>query len=426
MGLGMRQQLIDALLGLPWISNRQFRDQLLANLPRNLELGVQRSDSTILDVTAIVDATLRWDRAALRQLINNALDSVRGSEAALALEALLAQLDALPDPPPRPPVDTPRSQPMPSDWVVLDAMVKRNEMMSVAELCSSTGLDTDAVQQGVLVLVSTGSIRATSTGKYYATQAGKRYWGDHVTEMSRWNMRENGPAPDKPMKPESPLDGLIERINNLQSWINEYESMLDIESDPLRRAGYTRQLERLRPRLAAAHQEYEQLQNAPGSAASPQLQHIGTALTAMDSKLDTLLAGQAATRDDIKALVGRYDAGEQKIIATIMERVPPADLSNLQAVLDALDANRLSLADMQATLTGIREVQAQLQQQGHPLPAAPALPDGDNPALDVRHRLKLTVPLLPLFLSYEGEVELNSGVKLKDIWADLVRKARGH
>jgi hypothetical protein len=304
-------------------------------------------------------------------------------------------------------------------------MVKRNEMMSVDEIRSSTQLDPNLVQQGVLVLVSSGYIRATSTSKYYVSQAGWRYWGDHVTEMSRWNMMDTGLSPDKPLKPESRLDGLIERINNLQSWIKEYESMLDIERDPLRRADYTQQLERLRPRLAVAHQEYEQLQSAPGGAASPQLQHIGSTLTAMDNKLDTLLAGQAATRDDIKALVGHYDAGEQKIIATIMEHVPPADLSNLQAVLDALDSNRLSLADMQATLTGIHEAQAQLQQQGHPLPGAPPLPDGDDPALDVRHRLKLTVPLLPLFLSYEGEVELNSGVKLKDLWADLVRKARG-
>jgi hypothetical protein len=417
----MRQQLIDALLGLPWISNRQFRDQLLANLPRNLELGVQRSDSTSLDVTAIVDATLRWDRAALRQLINNALDSVRGSEAALALEALLAQLDALPEPPPPPTVDTPRSQPMPSDWVVLDAMVKRNEMMSVADLRSTTGLDADLVQQGVLVLVSSGYIKATSTSKYYVSQAGWRYWGDHVTEMSRWNMMENSMAP---VDLASHVDALVKRINSLQGWIDEYDRMLDVERDPLRRADYTQQLERLRPRLDEAQQEYNQLQNAPGGPASPQLQQVGDKLDAMDNKLDTLLTGQAATREEIKALVVRYDAGEQKIIATIMEHVPPADLSNLQAVLDALDANRLSLTEMQTALTGIREAQDQLQQQGHSLPTPP-LPDGDNPALDVRHRLKLTVPLLPLFLSYEGEVELNSGVKLKDVWADLVRKARG-
>jgi chromosome segregation ATPase len=221
------------------------------------------------------------------------------------------------------------------------------------------------------------------------------------------------------------VDALVKRINSLQGWIDEYDRMLDDERDPLRRADYTQQLERLRPRLDEAQQEYNQLQNAPGGPASTQLQQVGDKLDAMDNKLDTLLTGQTATREELKALVVRYDAGEQKIIATIMEHVPPADLSNLQAVLDALDTNRLSLAEMQTALTGIREAQDQLQQQGHSLPDAPPLPDGDNPALDVRHRLKLTVPLLPLFLSYEGEVELNSGVKLKDVWADLVRKARG-
>lgn len=41
------------------------------------------------------------------------------------------------------------------------------------------------------------------------------------------------------------------------------------------------------------------------------------------------------------------------------------------------------------------------------------------PGLDVRHRLKLTVPIIPILLAYEGEVEFNIRASLEAIWKKL-------
>jgi len=43
----------------------------------------------------------------------------------------------------------------------------------------------------------------------------------------------------------------------------------------------------------------------------------------------------------------------------------------------------------------------------------------NDPKLDVGHKLKVTIPIIPLMLSYEGEIDLKSGLNLKKAWQKL-------
>ena len=43
------------------------------------------------------------------------------------------------------------------------------------------------------------------------------------------------------------------------------------------------------------------------------------------------------------------------------------------------------------------------------------------PELSVKHKLKVTIPIVPLLLGYEGEVELNSRLNLEASWQALQR-----
>ena len=43
----------------------------------------------------------------------------------------------------------------------------------------------------------------------------------------------------------------------------------------------------------------------------------------------------------------------------------------------------------------------------------------DDPKLDVGHKLKVSIPIIPLILSYEGEIDLKSGLNLKKAWQKL-------
>ena len=50
----------------------------------------------------------------------------------------------------------------------------------------------------------------------------------------------------------------------------------------------------------------------------------------------------------------------------------------------------------------------------------------DDPKLDSNHKLKYSIPIIPLILSYEGEVELKSGLNLKKVWQGLKARLRGN
>jgi hypothetical protein len=43
----------------------------------------------------------------------------------------------------------------------------------------------------------------------------------------------------------------------------------------------------------------------------------------------------------------------------------------------------------------------------------------NDPKLDSNHKLKYSIPIIPLILSYEGDVELKGGLDLKKAWQGL-------
>jgi hypothetical protein len=135
----------------------------------------------------------------------------------------------------------------------------------------------------------------------------------------------------------------------------------------------------------------------------------------IDTKLDALLAGQTAIREDLSGL--RLDQGQ---------------LATVQAVLDAIEAGLVPIGELEETLVAVQHTLSEIQQQGVALPDSILTSEEfehlsevvDAPKLDVKHKLKVTVPIIPYFLSYEGEVELKSGLDLEGAWKRLVGRVR--
>jgi hypothetical protein len=96
-----RHQLLDLLGALPLLDSRGGRDTLLQDLPLTLRTAIPRSETTRLDLDAIVAAADAWWPTdgpvrdyPLRQLITTARDLAAGSSTAAALDQLLADLPA--------------------------------------------------------------------------------------------------------------------------------------------------------------------------------------------------------------------------------------------------------------------------------------------------------------------------------------------
>jgi len=156
----------------------------------------------------------------------------------------------------------------------------------------------------------------------------------------------------------------------------------------------------------------------------------------MDTKLDALLAGQTGIREDLsglrQAVLTRFDTSEQTIIATVIERLDQGQLATVQAVLDAIEAGLVPIGELEETLVAVQHTLSEIQQQEVALPDSILTSEEfehlsevvDAPKLDVKHKLKVTVPIIPVILSYEGEVELKSGLNLEAAWKRLVAKIR--
>ena len=232
------------------------------------------------------------------------------------------------------------------------------------------------------------------------------------------------------------IQHLADNIQKDYDLLKDYEDTLRLEEDPRRRAKYRREIEQLRESAASYKMEYDELQIQVAGKSSVPMQNVEIQLQQMDTKLDTLLVGQETIQDNLinlrKAVLARFDANEQTIITTIVDRLDQEQLANTQAVLDSIATRQLADKELQGTLGAIRDTINEIRQQGAFISDSnlngkiEKMSDiVDSPKLDVSHKLKVTVPIIPLILSYEGELGLKSGINLESAWKKLLNKVRG-
>lgn len=244
------------------------------------------------------------------------------------------------------------------------------------------------------------------------------------------------------MESESPMlemvriQHLADNIQKDLDLLKEYEDTLRLEDDPRRRMKYRHEIEHLLDSADKYQREYNELQKLIETKSSVAMQNVETKLQDMDTKLNILLTGQNAINYNLvnlrQTVLVRFDVYEQTIIRTIIDRLDQEQLVYTQAVLDSISTQRLSEVELQETLNAVREVSNEILQH-EKIISDPNLANGieqlsdlvDSPKLDASHKLKITLPIIPFFLSYEGFVELKSGMKLESAWNKLLSRVRG-
>ncbi len=183
---------------------------------------------------------------------------------------------------------------------------------------------------------------------------------------------------------------------------------------------YEKELAELKAQLqqGLANQPSAQIQNE-----SDQMQNIESELQQLNSKANMLVKGQWVIFSNLnqmrKALLDRYDALERAKVNSITQELNQKQLLLTQKLLDALENNQISESEMQQMLAVLKERIPSL-----PPSQAVAAEIIKAPELDARHKLKLTLPIVPMLVEYEGELELGSGFNIKSAWEQLVAKLR--
>jgi hypothetical protein len=225
------------------------------------------------------------------------------------------------------------------------------------------------------------------------------------------------------------LRDLSDNISKDYALLKEYEDDLRLEDDPRRRARHQREINRLRASASAYESEYKELELQLSGRSVERSQSEQTELHQIHFKLDALLAGQSdinlSLYDLRQAILTRYDAGERHIINSITERFDQSQAETVQAILDAVEDNQLNEAEMAEALSAIQQSLVEVSQHKTLLPQSAELEAAISaPHFDVKHKLKVSIPIVPLVLAYEGEVELGSRMNLEKVWNRIVKKFR--
>lgn len=222
---------------------------------------------------------------------------------------------------------------------------------------------------------------------------------------------------------EKRLEDLENNITEDQKLLKQYEDVLRYESDPRAIGKCEREIERQRESVTRYHQEYAELKQELINYQPTQLLYVEKQLQQMDDKINVLLKGQIAiykNQQQIRqALLKRYNASEKAIIGSITQQLNQTQLVLTENLLQALENNMLSELEMQQMLAVLEE-------------RLPSLPPSQaaiaeiikDPEMDARHKLKVTLPIIPMLVEYEGELELGSGFNIKSAWQQLMTKLR--
>lgn len=233
------------------------------------------------------------------------------------------------------------------------------------------------------------------------------------------------------------LQQLEDNINRNLELLYEYEVRLRYEDDPRRIARYRGEIERQREALTIYKNEYDELKNRVTTDpltktrdATDRLEQMNLKLNQMDFKLDELQKGQANVLKELlemrQAVIVRFDISDQTIVSSVVKHLDKSQLSDVQIILDHIEANRVQRIEMDEALIAIQ--QALSETKRHPMDYADLQLANDamtlsklidDPKIDSAHKLKVSIPIIPLILSYEGEVGLNVGMNLKEAWKHL-------
>ena len=221
---------------------------------------------------------------------------------------------------------------------------------------------------------------------------------------------------------------LNEHIAKDLKMLDEYRDLLRTEDDPRHRERYKMAIEQLRESAAGYQREYDDLTailpaqpDTSLIASSNELQHINSKLDALVVGIKAVLEGQDELRCE---LLAKYDAGQQGIIAAITERLDQSQLETVSAVLGAIESNRLSEAEMRQLVEGTQQSLALLQHANKALPGQAEIGQAFAEQATLKDKLKLAIPLIPLILKYEVELEFDKGASLGDVWRQLKARFR--
>lgn len=228
------------------------------------------------------------------------------------------------------------------------------------------------------------------------------------------------------------LDYTKKRMNQLDDHITvaldlqgEYEQLQILQTDPRTKLRYKKEIEDLSQTIDNYRMEYQSLEQAV--KASPEDHHLDQEmLKGIDTKLDRLEYGQVKLQADIgdlkSSILVHLDINQRKTVRPILDALDQTQVKTVKAVMEYVDQRTVEDEDLKITLEDVQKTLREIQDKSDLLPlkiveeAEKVSKILDDPTLTTSHKLKVSIPIIPLIVSYEGEVNLENAMNLKTAW----------
>lgn len=214
------------------------------------------------------------------------------------------------------------------------------------------------------------------------------------------------------------LTDLLDNITQDQKLLKEFEEALTVEDNPRTLKKYKKEIKRQQESIDNYKQEYTELEQQLTCISTPQIQVVGNQLQIIENQLQQLDTKLNIVLIKQDSLLSRYQASEQAILRVIIEQLNQTQLALTENMLNAVAANQVSESEM-------LEMLAVLESRIPSLPASSQAEIAEiikSPELDTRHKITMTLPIVPFLINYEGELELGTGFNIKSAWEFVIKK----
>ena len=214
------------------------------------------------------------------------------------------------------------------------------------------------------------------------------------------------------------LTDLLDNITQDQKLLKEFEEALTVEDNPRTLKKYKKEIKRQQESIDNYRQEYTELEQQLIGISTPQIQVVGNQLQIIENQLQQIDAKLNIVLINQDSLLIRYQASEQAILRVFIEQLNQTQLAFTENMLNAVAANQVSESEM-------LEMLAVLESRIPSLPSSSQAEIAEiikSPELDTRHKITVTLPIVPFLINYEGELELGTGFNIKSAWEFVIKK----
>jgi len=214
------------------------------------------------------------------------------------------------------------------------------------------------------------------------------------------------------------LTDLLDHITQDQKLLKEFEEALTVEDNPRTLKKYKKEIKRQQESIDNYKQEYTELQQQLIGIFTPQIQVVGNQLQIIENQLQQIDAKLNIVLIKQDSLLLRYQVSEQAILRVFIEQLNQTQLAFTENMLNAVAANQVSESEMLQML-------AVLESRIPSLPSSSQAEIAEiikSPELDARHKITVTLPIVPFLINYEGELELGTGFNIKSAWEFIIKK----